>query len=351
MSIPDAARPLSLVVGCAGLALTPDERAFLREADPLGLILFKRNCETPAQVRALTAEFRVAVGRDDAPVLIDQEGGRVARLRPPFWPAFPAAAVFGRLAGRDGLDRALEIAALNARIIARTLRDLGVDMNCAPVLDVPVAGAHDVIGDRAPARDPATVAALGRAMVEGAIAGGVGPIVKHLPGHGRATVDSHHELPRIRAPLEVLEGWDFAPFRALADAPAGMVAHVVVEAVDPDRSAGTSPIVIRDVIRGRIGFDGLLFSDDIGMNALSGTPRDRAAAVAAAGVDVVLQCDGILANATLAAEGVGRMSPAAWTRWERARPAARPDPGFDPRDAIILRDAALAGLWSPAPAV
>jgi len=333
-------------VGCAGAVPTPDERALYRDADPLGLILFKRNCDTPDQIRALTSEFRSIVGRDDAPVLIDQEGGRVARLRPPLWPAHPPAAVFGRLAERDGIERAIETTRLNARIIAATLRDLGIDVDCAPVLDVPVEGAHDVIGDRAFARDPRVVATLGRATADGLLAGGVTPIVKHLPGHGRAIVDSHRELPRVDASLEELEALDFAPFRDLADLPAGMVAHIVLSAVDPERSAGTSPGVVREVIRGRIGFQGLLFSDDIGMDALVGSPRERAAAAVAAGVDVVLQCDGVTLNAASAVEGAGEMSPETWARWESARPSRRVGP-FDVEKAIRDRDAALAGLWAP----
>jgi len=203
-----------------------------------------------------------------------------------------------------------------------------------------------VIGDRAFGRDPALVATLGRAMVEGLSAGGVTPILKHMPGHGRAIVDSHHELPRVDASLDELEALDFAPFRALADCPAGMVAHIILSAVDPERSAGTSPDVVREVIRGRIGFQGLLFSDDLGMNALSGSPRERAEAVVAAGVDIVLQCDGVSAHAAGAAEGVGEMSSAVWARWERARPSRSVDP-FDVEKAIRDRDAALAGLWAP----
>jgi len=333
-------------VGCAGLALTPEERALFRDVDPLGLILFKRNCDTSEQVRALTSEFRAIVGRDDTPVLIDQEGGRVARLRPPLWPSHPPAAVFGRLAERDGIERAVATARLNARIIAATLRDLGVDVDCAPVLDVPIAGSHDVIGDRAFSGDPRVVATLGRATADGLIAGGVTPIIKHLPGHGRAIVDSHHELPRVDASLEELEALDFAPFRDLADLPAGMVAHILLSAVDPERSAGASPKVVREVIRGTIGFHGLLFSDDIGMNALVGSQRERAEAVVAAGVDIVLQCDGVTANAASAAQGVGDMSPGTWARWERARPP-RSVETFDVENAIRERDAALAGLWAP----
>jgi len=336
-------------VGCAGVFPTSDERALFRDADPLGLILFKRNCDTPDGIRALTSEFRSIVGRDDAPVLIDQEGGRVARLRPPFWPAHPPAAVFGRLAERDGIERAIETTRLNARIIAATLRDLGIDVDCAPVLDVPAEGAHDVIGDRAFARDPRVVATLGRATADGLLAGGVTPIVKHLPGHGRAIVDSHRELPRVDASLEELEALDFAPFRDLADLPAGMVAHILLSAVDPLRSAGTSPGVVREVIRGRIGFQGLLFSDDLGMNALTGSPRERAEAVVAAGVDIVLQCDGVTANAVSAAEGVGDMFPETWARWERARPSRLVAP-FDMENAIRERDAALIGLWAPSAA-
>ncbi|MBP2316039.1 beta-N-acetylhexosaminidase [Azospirillum soli] len=314
-----AHRPRAVVFGCAGTVLSDAERAFFHRADPLGFILFKRNCETREQVRALVADMRDSVGRTDAPVLIDQEGGRVARLRPPHWPSFPPMRAFGDLAERDeGAGR--EAAWINARLLANTLSDVGVTVDCAPVCDVPVEGAHDIIGDRAFARDPARVADLARATCEGLLAGGVLPVVKHIPGHGRAFADSHAELPVVDASREEMEATDFAPFRDLADMPLGMVAHVVLKAIDPDAPASTSATVVRDVVRGApIGFDGLLFSDDLSMGALAGDMGHRAKAVLAAGLDVVLHCNGNMEEMDAVAEAVPPMSYAAAQRWARAQ--------------------------------
>jgi beta-N-acetylhexosaminidase len=341
LSVPET-RPRALVLGCAGPVLGAEERAFFRDADPFGFILFRRNCETPDQVRALVAALRESVGRSDAPVLIDQEGGRVARLRPPEWPAFPAGAAFGDLARRRGIAPAMEAARLNGRILGRVLYDLGITVDCAPVADVPVPGAHDVIGDRALARDPAVVATLARAACEGLLDGGVLPVIKHLPGHGRAFADSHRETPVVDAPRDSLEALDFAPFRALNDVPAGMVAHVVYTAVDPARPASVSPAVVAEVVRGSIGFDGLLFSDDLAMDALSGGMGERGAAVIAAGVDIVLHGNGTPADMTGLAARVGPMSDAAWIRWERARARLAPPAPFDLAAALARRDALLA---------
>ncbi|MBP2290804.1 beta-N-acetylhexosaminidase [Azospirillum rugosum] len=316
---PKAHRPRAVVFGAAGTVLSDEERAFFRESDPLGFILFRRNCETPEQVRALVDAMRESVGRPDAPVLIDQEGGRVARMRPPHWPAFPPMRVFGDLADRDPAA-GREAAWINARLLAHALIDVGVTVDCAPVCDVPVEGAHDIIGDRAFSRDPARVAELARATCEGLIAGGVLPVVKHIPGHGRAFADSHAELPVVDAPLEDLQATDFAPFRDLADMPLGMVAHVVLKAVDPDAPASTSATVVRDVVRGApIGFDGLLFSDDLSMGALAGGMGDRAKAVLAAGIDVVLHCNGVMEEMTAVAEVVPPISYAAAQRWALAQ--------------------------------
>ncbi|MBM3564635.1 MAG: beta-N-acetylhexosaminidase [Alphaproteobacteria bacterium] len=309
--------PRAAVFGLAGVALTADERAFFRDADPLGFILFARNVETPDQVRALVAGLRAAVGRADAPVLIDQEGGRVARLRPPHWRAAPPAKVFGDLYARKP-EAAREATRLNHRLLAAELDALGITVDCAPVLDVPVAGAHDVIGDRAFSRDPAVVADLGRAACEGLLAGGVLPVVKHVPGHGRARADSHKELPAVDAPLADLRASDFAPFRMLRDAPWAMTAHVLYQSLDPGRPATQSPTVVGGTIRGEIGFDGVLVSDDIGMNALSGGFRDRAEASLRAGCDVVLHCSGEMAEMRAAAEGTGPLSPDAARRVARA---------------------------------
>lgn len=277
----------ALVLGSAGTALSRDERAFFRDADPLGFILFKRNVDHPDQVRALVADLRDAVGRH-APILIDQEGGRVARLRGVHWPELPAARAIGNLPRVD----ATRAAWLHGRLLAAQLSDLGINVDCAPVADVPVPGAHDVIGDRAFAMDPARVALLAGEQAAGLLAGGVMPVVKHVPGHGRAFADSHKELPIVSTARAELERWDFAPFRALASLPAAMVAHVVFTALDTDRPASVSPTVIADIIRGHIGFDGVLFSDDLSMQALSGTVGQRAAAVLAAGCDIALHCNG-----------------------------------------------------------
>lgn len=344
LSVPngsDVKRPRALVIGCAGPVLGDDERAFFREADPLGFILFRRNCESPDQVRRLTDDLRDAVGRADAPVLIDQEGGRVARMRPPEWPAFPPAAVFGALARKHGVARAMEAVRLNHRLLGRVLRDAGVTVDCAPVADVPVPGSHDVIGDRALASDPALVATLARAACEGLLDGGVLPVIKHLPGHGRAFADSHRETPVVDAPRESLEVIDFAPFRALNDVPAGMVAHVIYSAIDPERPASVSPTVVSEVVRGSIGFDGLLFSDDLAMDALKGGMGERAAAVIAAGVDIVLHGNGTLAELADMVPHAGPMNDAAWLRWVKARSRLVPPPSFDLAAALERRDALL----------
>jgi beta-N-acetylhexosaminidase len=286
----------AFVCGCLSTRLAADELAFIRETTPWGLILFRRNVESREQLRALTAEFRAAVGRDDAPVLMDQEGGRVQRLAPPNWPAYPAAARFEALG-----DDAEEAARLTMRLIAHDLREVGVTIDCAPVLDVADEATHAVIGTRAYSRDPARVAALGRAAMQGLIAGGVAPVVKHIPGHGRARVDSHLELPVVEASRAELER-DFAPFRALSDAPAGMTAHVVYTAIDRERPATTSPKVLGEIVRGEFGFDGLLFSDDLSMKALGGPFDERTRAAFAAGVDIALHCIGDMAEARAVAE-------------------------------------------------
>ena len=288
----------ALILGCAGKALSADEAAFFRDAQPWGFILFKRNVGTPDEVRALTASLRDCVGRDDAPVLIDQEGGRVQRLGPPHWPAYPAGGRFGRLDGA-----ATAIARLGARLMAHDLADVGINVDCAPVLDVPAPGAHDIIGDRAYGTMPDTVAEIGRAVAEGLIAGGVLPVMKHVPGHGRAACDSHHGLPVVEAGLDVLEAQDFRPFRALRDLPMAMSAHVVFTAIDPDRPATQSAAVIARIIRGAIGFDGLLMTDDLSMHALTGPFRARAEAAFAAGIDVALHCNGAMDEMRAVSEG------------------------------------------------
>lgn len=319
-------RPAPVIFGCGGLALDPAERDFFQSADPLGFILFARNCQVPDQVRQLVADLRVSVGRSDAPVLIDQEGGRVARLGPPHWRRPPAAAVFAALYQKDQA-RGLEAARLNARLIAHDLTALGIDVDCVPVLDTPIPGAHDIIGDRAYGTEAAQIAALGQAVVDGMQAGGVAPVIKHIPGHGRARADTHVELPVVAASAAELAA-DFAPFAALRQAPWAMTAHVVYSAFDAAAPATTSRTVIDEVIRGRIGFGGALMSDDLGMQALSGDFAARARTSLAAGCDVVLHCSGKLEEMQAVQRGLAPMTEAAARRVAAARP-----PKAEPFDA------------------
>jgi beta-N-acetylhexosaminidase len=331
--------PSAVIFGCAGPSLSASEREFFRDADPLGFILFQRNCETPEQVRTLVAALRDSIGRADALILIDQEGGRVQRLKPPHWRAYPAPA---RLAALGGA-RAREAVWLGARLIADDLARLGITVDCLPVLDIPATGADPVIGDRAYGDKPDSVAALGRAACEGLLDGGVLPVIKHVPGHGRATVDSHLALPRVEAPRALLQATDFAPFRALADMPLAMTAHIVYTALDAERPATLSRRVIDEVIRGEIGLDGLLLSDDLSMRALGGSFAQRTMGALDAGCDVVLHCNGDRAEMTEIAEAARPLSAAGRARLERAqrrRGAARP---ID-RPALEARfDALLAG--------
>lgn len=277
----------AFITGCNGLELTPEERAFIARHNPWGLILFKRNIENREQVTRLTQTFRELVGRENAPVLIDQEGGRVQRMAPPHWPKYPAAAKFGAVDA--ALDDRAALVRDGARLIAEDLREVGVNVDCLPVLDVPAPDGHDVIGDRAYGKTPEDVAALGRAACEGLLAGGVLPVVKHMPGHGRARADSHLELPVVTASRDELET-DFAPFRALNDMPLAMSAHVVFTAIDSENPATTSAKVVRDIIRGHIGFDGLVMSDDLAMKALRGTFAEKTHALFNAGLDMALYC-------------------------------------------------------------
>jgi len=314
--------PRAVILGCAGLRLSAEERQFFAGLNPLGFILFARNVDAPEQVRALVGELRHSVDRADAPVLIDQEGGRVQRLRPPHWRAAPPAARFGELAVIDRAA-AVEATRLNAQLIGGELADLGIDMVCAPVLDLRFAGAHDVIGDRSYSSDPDVVAILGRAACEGFQAAGVTPIVKHVPGHGRSTVDSHLSLPVVDASRTELEGSDFRPFKALADMPWAMTAHVVYRAFDPDRPATTSPLVVAQVIRAHIGFDGVLVGDDLSMEALAGSIAARAAATLAAGCDLALHCNGKMEEMKTLADAIPQIGSAAKIRLARtAKPRA-----------------------------
>lgn len=298
----------SMILGCSGKSLTREEADFYRGERPWGFILFARNVGEPEQVRDLVASLRDATGRPDAPVLIDQEGGRVQRLRPPLAPNYPAGAALGAL-WRQDRAAGERSAWLLARLHAFDLLRYGVTVDCLPVLDVPVEGASDVIGARAYGKDPEIVTALGRASAEGLMAGGVLPVMKHIPGHGRAVADTHFELPTVHTPRAELSRHDFAPFKALSDLPMAMTAHVVYAAIDPDGPATTSARVIEEVVRGEIGFDGLLMSDDTSMKALSGDFPSKAAAILAAGCDMVLHCNGVMeemkgiASRTTALEG------------------------------------------------
>jgi beta-N-acetylhexosaminidase len=284
----------ALITDAKGLALSADERAFFRDADPWGFIIFKRNVNAPDQLRALTESMRESVGRE-APILVDQEGGRVQRLGPPHWPKYPPGAVYGALYDVDRKE-GLRAAWLGARLIAHDLRDVGIDVDCLPLADVPVSEADPVIGNRAYGTTAVKVATVAAAVAEGLLAGGVLPVLKHIPGHGRATADSHHALPVVATDAKTLQSTDFAAFRPLAKLPLGMTAHVVFTAIDPVAPATTSVTMVQQVIRGDIGFDGLLMSDDISMNALSGTLAERARASLAAGCDVVLHCNGSFAK-------------------------------------------------------
>ena len=329
------------IYGLAGSELTDEERDFFRDVDPAGYILFHRNCCDFEQLLCLTNALRDLSGRDHLPILIDQEGGRVARMRPPVWPAFPAAEAFDRLYA-IAPSSAIEAARINARAIALTLRQCGINVNALPLLDVRQPGASDIIGDRALGAEPMQVAALGRAVLDGMASAGVVGIIKHMPGHGRALVDSHKELPVVTASAEELD-MDLEPFERLRGAPMAMTAHVVYTAWDPDFPASLSPTVIGDIIRGRIGFDGWLMSDDLGMEALSGDFGERAAGVIAAGCDVALHCSGDMAEMVAIAAAVPQMHAESEARLARAMASALVDgegPNF--AESVDKRDTLLA---------
>lgn len=319
---------LAAVFGCSGPVLGTDEQAFFRDADPVGFILFARNCESPGQVRSLVRDLRDAVGREDVPVMIDQEGGRVTRLKPPHWRAAPAPGRFGEIA-RSSLANAIDAAFLSARLIAADLFDLGISVNCVPVLDVPQPGTSDVVGDRACSTDVETVIALGAAIAQGMLQGGVLPVIKHMPGHGRAFVDSHHDLPAVAASWDELVAIDFAPFRALRDLPWGMTGHILLEAIDENSPATASAKVVETVIRGHIGFDGVLVTDDLSMNALKGSVGERAAAALAAGCDIALHCNGKMDEMIDVANSCKPLSDAAIRRIDRGESLRRPPEPFD----------------------
>jgi beta-N-acetylhexosaminidase len=334
----------AFITGLSGLTLTAEERAFLRDAAPWGLILFKRNIDSPDQVAQIIDEARTAIG-SDAPVLIDQEGGRVQRLGPPHWPAYPPGAVYGRIYQADA-TRGLRAARLGARLIAADLMALGIDVDCLPLADVPIDGADAVIGDRAYGTAPQQVAAVAGAIADGLMDGGVLPVLKHLPGHGRANVDSHLKLPVVSTGRDTLEATDFAAFRPLGQLPLGMTAHVVFTSIDPGAPATTSATIIANVIRDSLGFTGALMSDDISMGALTGTIAERTRAAIAAGCDLVLHCNGRLDEMRDVAAEVPELAGQAGERAARAL-AARRRPGNIDLAAARTEFAAL--IAQPAP--
>jgi beta-N-acetylhexosaminidase len=325
----------AFITGVAGLSLSADERAFLAAERPWGLILFARNCDTPNQIIDLGSQFRAAVGRADAPILIDQEGGRVQRLKPPGWRRYPTGRAYGEVYDADPAA-GRHAAFLCARLIADDLAALGITVDCLPVADVPSPDGHDVIGDRAYSTDPAVVADLARAAAEGLLAGGVLPVVKHVPGHGRARADSHLALPVVETPRATLEAIDFAPFKALADLPLAMTAHVVYTALDSDAPATTSRRVIEEVIRGTIGFDGCLMGDDVSMRALTGTIGDRTRALFAAGCDLALHCNGEFSEMRAVADATPTLAGEAARRARAALARLAPPEPFDRDEAVAM---------------
>ena len=329
------------IYGLAGPRLTQEERAFFIDTDPVGYILFARNCCDPEQLRALTDSLRDVHGRGDVPILIDQEGGRVARMKPPVWPAFPRGEAFDALY-QLAPSSAIEAARSNARAIALMLQSAGVNVNCLPMLDVRQPGATDIVGDRAYGSEPMQVAALGRAVLDGMASAGVIGVLKHMPGHGRAMVDSHHELPFVTASAEELD-IDLEPFERLREAPMGMVAHIVYSAWDAERPSSQSPVVIEQIIRQRIGFSGLLMTDDIGMQALSGSPGERSAKALAAGCDVTLHCTGKFEEMIDVAAHVGDLTPDGEARLARAMAGVMVvGDGPDLAECVAKRDELLA---------
>jgi beta-N-acetylhexosaminidase len=341
----------AFITGVAGPSLTAEERHFLKEAEPWGLIVFARNIGDGASLRRLIEEFRSTLGRQ-APVLIDQEGGRVQRLRPPLCPSYPPGAAYGALYDRDR-EKGLRAAKLGARLMATDLANYGVDVDCAPIADVPVAGSDPIIGDRAYGTEPAKVAAIAGAIAAGLLEGGVLPVLKHIPGHGRATADSHDRLPVVTTDRATLEATDFAAFRPLAALPLGMTAHVVFTAFDPVAPATSSVTIVKQVIRDSIGFRGLLMSDDVSMGALSGSLGERTTAALTAGCDMVLHCNGkmpemiaVAAKAPLLAGEAARRAEAALAA---RTPAAPIDIAANRAEFSNLMAGAFTADWSPAP--
>lgn len=309
--------PSSVIFGCEGTTLSRFEKDFFKNVNPLGFILFARNVETPEQLKSLTASLRETVGREDAPVLIDQEGGRVQRLKPPYWKTYPAQKVFGDLFAKNPAA-ACEAAHLNARLIGRDLKALGIDVDCLPLLDVPVAGAHDVIGDRAFSTDVQAVCDLGMSVCEGLLDEGVMPIIKHIPGHGRSSCDSHLDLPKVTEGRAELEKTDFYPFKHLASAPWAMTAHLLYSSIDSEHPASLSARVIEEVIRGFIGFKGFLICDDLSMKALKGDFASLSRQALDAGCDAVLHCNGKQEEMKAVADGIRPLSSESSERLQRS---------------------------------
>jgi beta-N-acetylhexosaminidase len=318
----------AFITGVSGTELGAEEREFIRAMRPWGFILFKRNIDTPAQVAILVRQLRDAAGRPDAPILVDQEGGRVQRFGPPHWPVYPPGAVFGVL---YDIDPALGLSAarLSARLMAADLIEVGVSVDCLPLADLPVPGADAVIGNRAYGTESGKVAAIARAVTEGLQQGGILPVLKHIPGHGRATADTHFRLPEVETSRAELERTDFVAFRPLADLPMAMTAHVVFSALDPAHPATTSATIIEQVIRGVIGFQGLLMSDDVSMNALAGSIAERTRSIFAAGCDMVLHCNGKLDEMREVAAETPELSDQALHRADRALAARTAPQAFD----------------------
>ena len=331
----------AFISGCASLSLSSAETEFFSKVNPWGLILYKRNCDSPDQIKSLTSQFRAAVKRKDAPVFIDQEGGRVQRLNQPHWRKYPSADVFGKLYSRSPI-LALRSARNAGRLMAEELEELGITSSCLPVLDVPQPGSHDVIGNRAYGLRPEVVVALAHAHMAGLMEGGILPVMKHIPGHGRSTVDSHHNLPIVKASRAELEGFDFLPFTALADCPMAMTAHVVYTALDADNPATLSRKIIREVIRKTIGFTGLLMTDDLSMKALGGSFAEKCERALNAGCDMLLHCGGDMGEMEQVAAAAGPLGGKAMRRAKQALKARRKPLPYDKKAALKDLEASLS---------
>ncbi len=340
--------PRAAIFGCEGTVLSKQEKAFFRESDPIGFILFSRNCDHPGQVSKLVTDLRDCVGRADAPVLIDQEGGRVQRLGPPHWRKAPAARDLVTAVTNNSPDNIHEAVKLNARIIAHELFRLGITVDCLPLLDIPQPGAHDVIGDRAFGVDAGQTAELGKAVCDGLLEGGVLPVMKHIPGHGRSMEDSHKSLDVVVAPRDLLDKTDFAPFKALANTPWAMTAHLIYNALDPDNPATHSSIILNDLIRTDFKYDGILLSDDVSMNALSGSIGERTLRAIEAGCDIALHCNGKMEEMLDVAANTGAMSAAANARiehGEQMRLQAQSPDAFDLESALARLNTLSGGRF------